>query len=616
MREVRSGVRGARRWLVANTPDLFPLRFQLRDYRTGSLVDDLNAGANVALLTIPLGMAYASVAGLPLSFGLSCSAIAAFVAPFFASSRFTSLGPTNATALMTFGFFAASEVAMAERVLAMPVLVLLTGFFCVVGAYLKLADLLQYVSRSVLVGYVTGAAILIIGNQLKHLLGLEQVMTAKGGGGNFFLTMMDLATNLPAMSWQPLLLGGVTLAMFLWLRKKFVKLPVFVIVMALMAVVSMVLQRWVPGFEQLSLLSDFELDVFRPRFSELGGRDLFEKLSSLSGIALALAFLATLENTVMAKDLGARSGSRPDVNQDMFAVGLANLANAFVGGMVASGSPTRSALNFESGAKSGLSSIFCGLIAAGMIYLLAITSVVGLIPKSVLAGLVVGIALSLFRKSNLRICMRSTSSDRAVLLLTLVATLLLRLDLAVFIGVGLSLVLFLRKASRPYLVEYDMNDDGQLHELDGDQARRLPAISIVHVEGDLFFGAAELFQDQVQRTLVDPNLKVIVLRLKNARHLDATSVTALGQLVQFAKSKGRHILISGVTIEVYKVLKRSGILAVVQEGCARGESNVFRYSPGNPNLSTRDALRRAQTILGTDEAEIKIFIDQKKKKKD
>jgi SulP family sulfate permease len=141
--------------------------------------------------------------------------------------------------------------------------------------------------------------------------------------------------------------------------------------------------------------------------------------------------------------------------------------------------------------------------------------------------------------------------------------------------------------------------------------RPIPAISIVHVEGDLFFGAAELFRTQIQRTVLDPAIKIIILRLKNARHLDATSVMALEDLILFMRERGLHLIVSGATRDVYQVLKKSGILETLQDGCDRsvGESNIFLTNPRNPNLSTRAALKRAQQLIGTEKADIRIFYD-------
>jgi SulP family sulfate permease len=242
---------------------------------------------------------------------------------------------------------------------------------------------------------------------------------------------------------------------------------------------------------------------------------------------------------------------------------------------------------------------------------------VSFIPKAALAGLVVGVAASLIKTRNIRICLRSTPEDAGVLILTFLTALIFPLYIAIFIGVSLSIFLFLRKVSRPHLIEYEVSDDGELRELGQKKKRPNPAISIVHVEGSLFFGAAELFQTQVQRLVVDPNIKVIILRLKNARHLDATSVMALRELIRFVRAKGRHLIISGATRDVYKVLKSSGVLRTLQRGCRReeGETNLFFYAPSNPNISTRDALVRAQDLLGTKKADVKIYFDPAHDKK-
>ena len=165
--------------------------------------------------------------------------------------------------------------------------------------------------------------------------------------------------------------------------------------------------------------------------------------------------------------------------------------------------------------------------------------------------------------------------------------------------------MYLRKASRPELVEYDFNAEGTLAET---RQRRMPAISIVHVEGDLFFGAADLFRTQVQRTMQDPMLKVIILRLRNARNLDATSVMALDELLKTVRADGRHLIVSGVTKDVYRVMRNSGLVDVL------GKQNLFIHSTGNPNVSTRNALKRAQDLLGTRQADIQIFVDQNKKR--
>lgn len=603
------------RFFGDNPISLTPWRQELQGIRPQGLRSDLIAAFNVALLALPQGMAYAAIAELPIIYGIVCSALAAIISPFFASSRFTILGPTNATAFMVFSFFAVSSDPMsgalnARQLELMPLLVLMVGVICAVGALFKIADLLQYVSRSVLVGYITGAAVLIIANQFKHLLGIEL------SGRTFFSIISSVFGQLSATEWQPLVIGLGTLALYFILQRFAPKLPNFAIVLTLVSALSVWIGQAFPtsGFADVVRFSAFSLEQIAPSVPGVASSSLLDDIGLLLNIALALAFVASLENTVMAKSLASQTGDSPDVNQDMLSVGMANIATSFLAPMPASGSLTRSALNFASGAHSRLASLICGVICTVGLFLLAAVSLVEWIPKACLAALVIAVAISLIKPSAIRICLLSTTSDAVVLCVTFLAALFAPLYVAIFIGVAISIIFFLKKASRPYLVEYGLDEEGTFHELKtGDRPN--PAISIVHVEGDLFFGAAELFRSQMQSFLVDPNLKVIILRLKNARHLDATSVLSMGELISAARRNGRHVLVSGATREVYRVLKNSGILEVLQEGCDRSEheSNVFPFTPLNPNISSRNALLRAQKLLGTKSADIRIFYDPTRK---
>ncbi|MGY8660540.1 MAG: SulP family inorganic anion transporter [Verrucomicrobiales bacterium] len=617
MRKIRSNYRAFRAWAESNPLKVFPIRQSLSGYKSPDGRADLRASVNIALLAIPQGMAYAAIAELPILYGIMCSAIAAIIAPLFASSRHTILGPTNATSLMVFSFFAAGTYTDAEKLSLMPLLVLMVGIICLIGAVLKAAELAQYVSQSVLVGYITGAAILIMINQGKHIFGVNGVVEP---ASNFFGMFNELIGANHSYLWQPAVLGFGTLLLYFAISKWLKALPNFALSLAIASVFSAIISgqsgSWasaVPNF------GSFALTDLKLRFPEPTEAGMLGDISSLLGVAVAIAFLASLENTVMAKSIASRTGNRTKINQDMMAVGMGNLVCAFTAAMPASGSLTRSALNYESGARSGVSSILAGFFCLVSIFVFAFLNPnpVAFIPKAALAGLVVGVAASLIKARNIRICLRSTPEDGGVLLLTFFTALIFPLYVAIFIGVFISVFLFLRKVSRPHLVEYEVSDDGELRELGEKKERPNPAISLVHVEGSLFFGAAELFQTQVQRLVVDPNIKVIILRLKNARHLDATSVMALRELIRFVRAKGRHLIISGATRDVYKVLKSSGVLRTLQRGCRReeGETNLFFYAPSNPNISTRDALIRAQDLLGTKKAEVKIYLDPSHDKK-
>ncbi|RYD66720.1 MAG: SulP family inorganic anion transporter [Verrucomicrobiaceae bacterium] len=601
--------------------ELLPIINTLRKYDREKFRADGKAALNVSLLDIPQGIAYAAIAELPIVFGIACSATASIIAPLFAGSRHTILGPTNATAFMLFGFFAVEPALAARETQLVPLLVMMVGIFCLLGSLLRVADLLQYISRSVLVGYVSGAAVLIMTNQFKHLLGVAYEVDQERPRS--FVGLVDaLVHALPHADWGPIIIGATTFALFMLMKRWKPRWPNLAIILILVsAVFGTLIQQGVAPFANSARFRTFTPEDLMPSLPHFARQGIFEDISSLVAVALAVAFLACLENTLMAKTIASRSGDRADVNQDMFAVGAANFASAIAGGMPASGSLLRSTLNFSSGARTRMSSIYSGTLVLSAALLIAWLpmfggiSLIDYVPKAALAALIIGIALALVNRHNIRICARSTPDDAAVLITTFVSTLIAPLHVAIFIGVALSITLFLRKASRPHLVEYEFSDAGELRQMGEKRQRPNPAISIVHVEGDLFFGAAELFRTQIQRSAADESLKIMILRLKNARHLDATSVLALEDLVKFMRANGRHLLVSGATREVYRVLKNSGVLATVQEGADRkaGESNIFLNKPSNPNISTRDALKRAQQLLGGEKAEVRIFYDPNKK---
>jgi len=568
-------------------------------------------------MALPQGLAYAAVAGLPIVYGVTCSAVAALIAPFFASSRYTILGPTNATAFMVFSFFAARNDPTGWH--WMPLIVLMAGVILVVASAARMADLLRYVSRSVVVGYISAAAVLIIVNQLRPMLGISQASIAGITEGeisktapNFFSLLANTFEGLPHFNPISVGIAAATLFLYLVLQKLFRSVPVFAISLLGVSFITWFLMSSGVQVDTYAAQAFGPSDLL-PQFPGWKGSSeslfgsLFHRVGLYFSLSLGIAFLASLEKSVMADSLASQTGQKqsPDRNQDMFSVGIANIGTSFLSGMPASGSLTRSSLNLSSGATSKLSSIVAGLLC--IVGALTLGGLVKYIPRSALAVLVICIALSLISPKNIRIALRATYSDAIVLIATFCSALLLPLHVAIFVGTAIAIALYLQKASQPHLAEYGFDEEGVLAEQE--KARREnAAISIVHVEGELFFGAAELFRSQIQRTLHDEELKVIVLRLKNAHHLDATSVMALEELVKTLRGEGKHLIVSGCDKDVYRVLKNSGVVEVI------GRENIFPGSPSNPTLATRNALIRAKELLGTDEAEVRIFYDVNQEK--
>lgn len=620
-RAIHHAGREVKRYFATERVSAFPFVASLKSYQVSDFRADFRASLGVTLLGVPQSIAYASIAGLPIVYGIISCAVACAVAPLFSGSRHTVIGPTNASALMLFSFASMHPEMEGRWGDLLPLLVAMAGIFAVLGALFRIADLLQYVSRSVLVGYISGAAVLIIANQLKPMLGLGALIDPQASS-SFAGLLVQLAKTIPQAGLGSLVIGATTIVLFFVLKRFRPRWPVFAITLVTASAVFGPLVRSGTGiFAGVAAYTTFSFSDLAPTMPDLIRADIFSDIAELLGVAIAIAFLSSLETTLMSKSLGSLSGDRPDANQDMYSVGMANVATAVAGGMPASGSPNRSMLNFASGARTRFAAMYSGILTFGFALLIAASVGWGLplidfLPKPALAGLVIAVSLSLFNRRQIRICMRSTGDDAAVLVITFVSTLLAPLYVAIFIGVAVSVSLFLRRASRPHLVEYEFNDEGELREKGEKRSRPIPSISIVHVEGDLFFGAAELFRTQIQRTVSDPAIQVIILRLKNARHLDATSVMALEDLIRYMRAKGLHLIISGAPKEVYRVLKDSGVLETLQQGCKReeGETNLFIGNPHNPNLSTRDALLRAQELLGTKKADIRIFYDPRHQK--
>jgi SulP family sulfate permease len=237
-----------------------------------------------------------------------------------------------------------------------------------------------------------------------------------------------------------------------------------------------------------------------------------------------------------------------------------------------------------------------------------VTPLINYIPVPSLAAHLIRIGLKMINREQIRIAYRATGSDAVVFGVTLLAAFLLKLDTAIYVGVGVSLALYLRKASAPSLVEYGFNDAGHLAQIEEKAERKNPAISIVHVEGELFFGAADLFQEQVRYLADEDDLKVIILRMKNARHLDATSVMSLMQLHEYLQNSGRYLLVSGISRDVERVLKNSGAWETI------GPENIFP-AEANLTMSTKRALQRAKQLLQIGKGrhtDVRIFYDRRR----
>jgi SulP family sulfate permease len=324
-------------------------------------------------------------------------------------------------------------------------------------------------------------------------------------------------------------------------------------------------------------------------------------IDELLGTATAITLLCIIESTSISKTLAARAGDSVHIPKQIVSLGAANLVSAFGSGMPVSGSPTRSVLNYNSGAQTPISSIINGILLIVAIYLLS--PLLHFVPKATLAALVTIVGISLIKWDTIKVFISSSKSDAATFLVTFITGLVFPLNIAIYFGVALSIALFLRKVSVPKLEEIDFNDRGELVEK---RTSNRSSVSIVHVEGDLFFGSTDVFLDRMRDFVQSPNLKVVILRLLNAHHIDATASLAIANLVQFARSHDRDIILSGVRQDLSPCIEKSGLKALI------GDENIFEFTPDNLTLSTRNALKRAQAIIGDVETDVILMVNPEK----
>ena len=600
----RSGAYGHLPAAVSPGIRLLPIAQVLGNYKRKDFSGDFRAALNVALLAFPQGMAYALVAGIPIKYGIFGSAVAAIAGSLFAGSRFIALGPTNATAVLLFGTFAGLQltntdgVASGEALALLPLFPLLAGIFLVVASWLRLASMVQYVSRTVITAYVTAAAVLIIANQCHHILGFR---FEDGEAPSTFLEVTwATIRSIGDASGPAIAMSALTAVLFLLLRGRFRKLPNVAITLALASLASIGFKKYGFDLQTLDAFSAGAGFFALPNFDAMG----ISSLGTICWTAGALALLCALEGISIGKSLAARAGERLNANQETFAIGAGNLACAFFSGMPASGSLTRSTVNTQSGARSQVAMLFTGLIVLAGAFFLG--QLVSYVPLPALATLVVFIGASLIRSKQIRAVARATRSDGIAFTVTLVFGLLLSLQIAIFAGVTTSILLFLRKVSEPELVEYGYTQEGHLAAISDNAKRPEPEVSIVHVEGELFFAAAELFYEQIRRVGEDRNLRVLVLKLRNAHHLDATSVLALEELLDYLKEKNCHVLLCEIRKDILRIFRNSGLLPRLNR------KNLFIDSPSNPTLSIAKAIRRAKELVKGEKAQVTIYAEQMK----
>jgi SulP family sulfate permease len=556
----------------------------LAGYSRRDLGSDLVAALAITFLCIPQGIAYALIAGLPPAMGLYAAALPAVVASLFRSSRHLVTGPTNAVSLLVGSAFAAGLSDDPATVAV--TLAFMVGAIQITAGVLRLGTLVDYISGAVVQGFVTGAAILIGVGQLSNLTATPKTM------GILPTRLVAWMGDLGAADGLSVAIALGTAALIVLLGRFAPRAPAAILAMGAATGVTVAL-----GTSTLQTVAD--LAPIGRGLPPLTVPEL-ALMPGLFPLAVAVMVLSMVESTSVARDIATRSGQRLDLSVEFAGEGLGNVVAAFFGGYPVTGSLSRSALNEREGARTRMSGVISGILVLLSPALLG--PMLGRIPIAALAGLLIVIAVRLVHVDKIRRTLRSHWGDKAAFAGTLVGTFVLHLDQAIYLGVGISLVLVLQRARLLRFRDLATDAQGRIREV----ARRVRgvrapvpegvrycrSIHVLNVEGSLFFAATGELQLAVEDILRLKQIQVLVLRLKGARNLDVTSVRELVNISATMRQRGGLLLLVGLSASVVEYLRRTEAMD------ALGEENVFPSRDDHWFAALEDALRRGLDRVG------------------
>jgi len=559
---------------------------------------DLLAGLIGAIIVLPQGVAFATLAGLPPQYGLYAAMVPAIIAALWGSSRHLVSGPTNAISLVVFATVSqVAEPGSSRYIADVLTLAFMVGIMQLSMGLLRMGALVNFISHTVVVGFTAGAALLIMASQLKNFFGLPIPR-----GLSFFETLHQFGLLIQGIQPWVVAVGLLTLLSGLLTKRFAPKLPYMIVGMLVGSLTAYFINREYGGAGTTGLSTVGALAGSLPPLSSPDFR--LETLRQLLGAAVAVTVLGLTEAVSISRSIAAKSGQRIDGNQEFIGQGLSNLVGAFFSAYPSSGSFNRSGVNYEAGAQTPLATIF----AAGLlvVILLLVAPLAAYLPLASMAGILFLVAWGLIDFHHIGDIWKVSRKEFAVLAVTFIATLVLHLEFAVLLGILLSLTLYLARTAKPAvrsMIPDPENPTRRFRMREGGEAE-CPQLKIVRIEGSIYFGAVSHVADYFHRLAEKkPQQKRLLLIANQINFVDIAGADLIAQETErrrkiggglyFHRLRGEALEIVGDPIYASRVgpivnfpHKAQALSALVpsldREICRNCQARIFKECPPVP----------------------------------
>ena len=525
---------------------IFPFLAWFPTVNKESIRADLVAGLTGAVIVLPQGIAYAAIAGLPPQYGLYTSMITPVVAALFGSSLHLISGPTAAISIVVFSALSGhAEPGTAEFISLALTLTFLAGLFQFAFGLARLGSLVNFVSHTVVIGFTTGAAILIATSQIKYVLGFHIPR-----GESFIHVWMDMFDQIGDINYYIFAVALVTMAAGLTTRRYFPRMPYLLTGMIAGGLTSLLINGEAHGVELVGAIPRSLPPLSMPDFS-------FETIKMMAPEAFAIALLGLVEAVSIARSVASKSKQQIDGSQEFIGQGLSNLMGSFFSSYAGSGSFTRSGINYDSGAKTPFSAIFASLFL--MIIILLIAPVTAYLPIASMGASILLVAYNLVDLPYIKQILRLSKSETAILLTTFFATLFFELEFAIYLGVLLSLMLFLNRTSAPQIISLAPNPKLLTRSLQDAKEKKLiecPQLKIIRIDMSIYFGSATAIQKELHK-LTKQGYRFILVDASGINFIDMAGSELLEQEAKRIEELGGGLYFYHIKDGVFKHLLRS-----------------------------------------------------------